>query len=148
MLITRYLGEFAYTAGQTRYAGTYADNLMDNPLQAFQLLKRLTVNWNKIEQVMGDDSWSSVNQFIADYRSLLPDQDDLNGAALALIRLQDTYNLTMSDMANGYISTMNSMIQMSGMYYHRRTRHIASLLVHAATEGLHSSLCLPALFSA
>ncbi len=97
---------------------------------------------------MGDDSWSSVNQFIADYRSLLPDQDDLNGAALALIRLQDTYNLTMSDMANGYISTMNSMIQMSGMYYHRRTRHIASLLVHAATEGLHSSLCLPALFSA
>ncbi|KAH9403931.1 hypothetical protein TYRP_014443 [Tyrophagus putrescentiae] len=111
--VKTYLGEFAYTAGQTRYAGTYADNLMDNPLQAFQLLKRLTVNWNKIEQVMGDDSWSSVNQFIADYRSLLPDQDDLNGAALALIRLQDTYNLTMSDMANGYISTMNSMIQMS-----------------------------------
>lgn len=64
---------------------------------------------------MGDDSWSAVKSFVLDYRSLLPDQDDLNGAALALIRLQDTYNLTMSDMASGVISTMNSMIQMSGM---------------------------------
>lgn len=121
--LARYLGEFAYTAGQTRYAGTYADNLMDNPLQAFQLLKRLTINWNKIEQSMSKDSWSEVTQFVQDYRSLLPNQEDLNGAALALIRLQDTYNLTMSDMANGYIYRQNSMIQMSGKCLLTRQAH-------------------------
>lgn len=87
---------------------------MDNPLQAYQLLKRLTVNWNKIELAMTKDSWHQVNKFVKDYRSLLPSQDDLNGAALALIRLQDTYNLTIPDMANGYIYGQNSLIQMSG----------------------------------
>ena len=63
---------------------------------------------------MTKDSWHQVNKFVKDYRSLLPSQDDLNGAALALIRLQDTYNLTIPDMANGYIYGQNSLIQMSG----------------------------------
>lgn len=90
-----YLGEFAYTAGQSRYAGTYADNLMENPLQAYQLLKRLSINWNKIEHAMAEDIWkSTVGEFVGNYGSFLPNQEDLNSAALALIRLQDTYNLT------------------------------------------------------
>jgi len=89
---------------------------MENPLQAFQLLKRLTINWNKIEKSMSEDSWLEVNQFAQDYRDLFPGLEDLNGAALALIRLQDTYNLTKSDMANGFIYDQNSMIQMSGKW--------------------------------
>lgn len=32
-----------------------------------------------------------------------PDQEDLNGAAVALMRLQDTYRLTTADMADGRI---------------------------------------------
>ena len=116
LIIFRYLGEFAYTAGQSRYAGDMADNMMENPLQAFQLLKRLAVSWSKIEKSMSEDSWeNSVGNFVEEYRALLPDKDDLNGAALALIRLQDTYNLTMRDLAEGYIYGQNSMIQMTGM---------------------------------
>ena len=113
----RYLSEFAYSAGQKRFAGTYADNLMDNPLQAFQLVKRLTINWNKIvKTVKKDDEWQQVDQLMNSYSMLLPKQEDLNGAALALIRLQDTYNLSLTDMADGYIMGKDSSIRLSGEY--------------------------------
>lgn len=114
ILTCSYLNEFAYTAGQMRYAGTFADHLMDNPLQAFQLLKRLAINWNKIENVMTSSPWDQLSQFVDNYRTLLPSQEDLNDAALALIRLQDTYNLNMTDLANGHIHHTDSRIQMSG----------------------------------
>ena len=87
---------------------------MDNPLQAFQLLKRLAINWNKIENVMSQNDWSQLRMFVDNYRSLLPSHEDLNDAALALIRLQDTYNLNMTDLANGFIHKQDSMIQMTG----------------------------------
>lgn len=111
----RYLSEFAYSAGQKQFAGTYADNLMDNPLQAYQLVKRLTINWNKIvKTVKKDDEWQEVDRLMTSYSMLLPKQEDLNGAALALIRLQDTYNLSLTDLADGYIMGKDSSIRLSG----------------------------------
>ncbi|KAH9416328.1 hypothetical protein DERP_000833 [Dermatophagoides pteronyssinus] len=109
-----YLSEFAYSAGQKQFAGTYADNLMDNPLQAYQLVKRLTINWNKIvKTVKKDDEWQEVDRLMTSYSMLLPKQEDLNGAALALIRLQDTYNLSLTDLADGYIMGKDSSIRLS-----------------------------------
>lgn len=112
-LIFRYLSEFAFTAGRPQFAGTYADNLMDNPLQAFQLLKRLTINLKKIEKAMHQNSWAPVSQLMEDYQTLLPRADDFNGAALALIRLQDTYNLSITDLSYGKIHRQSTPIIMS-----------------------------------
>lgn len=88
---------------------------MDNPLQAFQLLKRLTVNWNKIVDSVKNDEWLNVDQLMRSYSALLPNQDDLKGAALALVRLQDTYKLNLSDMADGHIFGQDTSIRMSGI---------------------------------
>ncbi|KAH7636267.1 vacuolar protein sorting-associated protein 33a-like protein [Dermatophagoides farinae] len=147
--IKMYLSEFAYSAGQKRFAGTYADNLMDNPLQAFQLVKRLTINWNKIvKTVKKDDEWQQVDQLMNSYSMLLPKQEDLNGAALALIRLQDTYNLSLTDMADGYIMGKDSSIRLSARdclylgknafnngYYGHSLEWFDEALVRAHQEG-------------
>lgn len=44
----------------------------------------------------------------------MPKDEDLHGAALALIRLQDTYNLNVSEMASGQISGSFGYIHMTG----------------------------------
>lgn len=93
---------------------------MDNPLQAYQLLKRLTVNWKKIQAVMhspqGVGDWDAVENLLESYKELMPNLDDLNGAALALVRLQDTYNLNLTDMAGGRLMDKNAMVEMSGKH--------------------------------
>lgn len=45
----------------------------------------------------------------------MPTRDDLNGAALALVRLQDTYNLNMTDLARGQIFGYQTHVEMNGM---------------------------------
>lgn len=44
----------------------------------------------------------------------MPSQEDLHGAALALVRLQDTYNLNMTDLAAGNIQGYPTKIEMTG----------------------------------
>lgn len=44
----------------------------------------------------------------------MPNQEDLHGAALALVRLQDTYNLNMSDLARGSIFGFQTKVEMTG----------------------------------
>lgn len=46
----------------------------------------------------------------------MPKEEDLHGAALALIRLQDTYNLNMTDMAAGSILDSPAFVQMTGKW--------------------------------
>ncbi|GFR33384.1 prolyl 4-hydroxylase subunit alpha-2 [Trichonephila clavata] len=77
--------------------------MVDNPLQAFQLIRRLAVNWDFVKRAMRSDDWNPIRRLISDYRQLMPNHDDLQGAAMALVRLQDTYKLSMSDMAKGSI---------------------------------------------
>ncbi len=48
------------------------------------------------------------------YDVFMPNQDDLHGAALALVRLQDTYNLNMSDLARGSIFGYQTQVEMTG----------------------------------
>ena len=103
-----YINEFTLTAGHAQYRAidpAQADNqIIGNPLQAFQLIKRLTINWSTVKSIMNDNSWKGVEQITHEYESVMPKEEDLHGAALALIRLQDTYNLNMSEMAAGKIS--------------------------------------------
>lgn len=55
-----------------------------------------------------------VEDFVDEYSMLMPKNEDLQGAALQLVRLQDTYNLTMNDVAKGKILGRNTHIQMTG----------------------------------
>jgi hypothetical protein len=56
------LGEFADTAGRSEFQGKFAsDEIIGNPLQAFQLVKRLTINWGRIQNKMKNYDWKSKN---------------------------------------------------------------------------------------
>lgn len=104
-------------AGRPEYralAPEVADNeIIGNPLQAFQLIKRLTINWPTVRSILHDDSWKSVELMTHEYSNFMPKVEDMQGAALALIRLQDTYNLNMTDMAAGRVSPASAHVTMT-----------------------------------
>ncbi|CAD5121519.1 DgyrCDS10019 [Dimorphilus gyrociliatus] len=75
-----------------------------NPVSAFLLVKRFTTDWNDVlNKYMTPNN---TNQFIASLPQLtegFPSPEDLDGAAVALLRLQDTYVLPTDKVAKGEI---------------------------------------------
>lgn len=61
----RYLIEFSDSAGREEFYGKLeAENIIGNPLQAFQLVKRLTINWGNIKDRMNRfKDWNSNYTF-------------------------------------------------------------------------------------
>lgn len=56
----RYVDEYAKTAGRPEFRGKdESDAIIGNPIQAFQLLKRLTVDWGDLQRKMSEDAWKS-----------------------------------------------------------------------------------------
>ena len=58
-LINSYLSEFTSSAGRAEVVGMdNAEEMIGNPLQAFQLIKRLTVDWNRVRDGMRNMKWN------------------------------------------------------------------------------------------
>lgn len=77
-----------------------------NPINAYLLVKRLTVDWTDLQHTMTDNSMGkAMLTNLTKMAELLrwPDEEDLNGAAVALMRLQDTYKLDTAQLARGQI---------------------------------------------
>ncbi|NWR77844.1 P4HA3 hydroxylase, partial [Centropus unirufus] len=75
---------------------------VDNPLLAFGLIKRLHSDWPNV--VYSDEAAENAQAFQASFKEVeqeLPGAEDLDGAARALMRLQDVYALSVKGMANG-----------------------------------------------
>uniref|UniRef100_A0A0P5FZT2 procollagen-proline 4-dioxygenase n=1 Tax=Daphnia magna TaxID=35525 RepID=A0A0P5FZT2_9CRUS len=74
-----------------------------NPVNAYLLVKRLTSDWKKVEKVVTQNAGSDFVKNITHHQSLVrfPSDEDLKGAAVALIRLQDTYKLDTHALADG-----------------------------------------------
>ncbi|XP_069159184.1 prolyl 4-hydroxylase subunit alpha-1 isoform X1 [Procambarus clarkii] len=79
---------------------------LGNPINTYLLVKRLTVDWTDMQNIMTDDSMGKamLNNLtsMADFLRW-PDEEDLAGVAVALMRLQDTYNLDTAQLARGHI---------------------------------------------
>eukprot|EP00099_Drosophila_melanogaster_P029123 NP_733371.1 prolyl-4-hydroxylase-alpha EFB [Drosophila melanogaster] len=88
---------------------------VSNPINAYLLTKRLTTDWRQVENLMEHDVGTDFLQNITQYRSLLkfPSDEDLNGAAVALLRLQDTYQLDTSSVARGKLNGIQYSTEMS-----------------------------------
>lgn len=112
--IRNYIENWEVTAGRDEFVGTYGeDEIIGNPLQAYQLVKRLTIDWRSIMELFKDDQWNQVQRLTKDYQALMPADDDLHGAALAIVRLQDTYKLTERELAMGKIQEQMTQVQMT-----------------------------------
>lgn len=77
-----------------------------NPINAYLLVKRLTTDWKQVEALMssnvGEDFIANITLFRDELK--FPTDEDLNGAAVALTRLQDTYKLDTSSLARGELN--------------------------------------------
>ncbi|XP_017773011.1 PREDICTED: prolyl 4-hydroxylase subunit alpha-1 [Nicrophorus vespilloides] len=79
---------------------------VSNPINAYLLVKRLTTDWKQVEALMNTNVGKEFIANITSYRQHLkfPSDEDLNGAAVALTRLQDTYRLDTSSLARGELN--------------------------------------------
>ncbi|XP_055381326.1 uncharacterized protein LOC129611927 [Condylostylus longicornis] len=80
-----------------------------NPINAYLLTKHLTQDWKKIEDIMIDDQGGNIIKNVVNKSDnvIFPTEEDLEGAAVALIRLQKVYNLNAQDVANGLLNGIN-----------------------------------------
>ncbi|XP_076051189.1 prolyl 4-hydroxylase subunit alpha-1 [Oratosquilla oratoria] len=78
---------------------------LGNPINAYLLVKRLTTDWAAVQNVMTEDSLGQalLSNLTSGTGIRWPDEEDLNGAAVALMRLQDTYRLDTAQLAQGNI---------------------------------------------
>ncbi|CAI5447148.1 unnamed protein product [Caenorhabditis angaria] len=89
------------------HAENVGPEFVTNPINAYLLIKRLTTEWKKVENIMLNNRAEGFIKNITETRSKslvkFPGEDDLSGAAVALLRLQDTYKLDTADLSNGII---------------------------------------------
>ncbi|XP_077504406.1 prolyl 4-hydroxylase subunit alpha-1 isoform X1 [Amblyomma americanum] len=80
------------------------DEFISNPVNAFLLVKKLTADWKAVARLMLDTEGKAMVENITHSGHLrFPDEEDLTGAAFALLRLQDTYRLDTASLAKGHI---------------------------------------------
>jgi prolyl 4-hydroxylase len=86
-----------------------SESYLSNPVNAYLLVKRLTMDWKAVESLVVTGPAETGRAAIAnltsrvDYVTSFPSAEDLSGAAAALIRLQDTYQLETAAIARGQI---------------------------------------------
>ena len=78
------------------------ETYLSNPINAYLLVKRLTTDWQTVESIINDKSEVNLIKMLMENETF-PSQEDLSGAAEAVIRLQDTYKLDTSSLADGVI---------------------------------------------
>lgn len=79
---------------------------MKHPVHAFHLMKRMIVDLASIESQIHELHASDPLPNITAMRAnrLLPWEEDFNGIAVSLTRLQDTYLLDMANLVNGHLT--------------------------------------------
>ncbi|XP_035223282.1 prolyl 4-hydroxylase subunit alpha-1-like isoform X2 [Stegodyphus dumicola] len=72
---------------------------ISNPINAFVLIKKLSTDWDETKKIMFElpKNDMSINS------AVFPDQDDVSGAAKALLRVQQTYALETSPLSEGIL---------------------------------------------
>ena len=83
------------------------EEFVSNPLNSFRLIKKLTSDFKDVYDLIDEDSPSKdFIQNITFSRSTLkwPSEEDLNGAASALMRLQEVYKIKTQDLSVGTLN--------------------------------------------
>jgi len=90
------------------------EKYLGNPVSAYLLIKRFAADWYRI--IDRDIRTNATEEFLYNISyttTAFPDQSDLDGAAVALLRLQDTYALPTSTLANGQLKGVENSPRMS-----------------------------------
>ncbi|XP_049513471.1 prolyl 4-hydroxylase subunit alpha-2 isoform X2 [Dermacentor silvarum] len=79
------------------------DSRRASPIEAYNTIKRLSVDWNKIVHHFREPDWMEIEKLMVDSNDTFPRSSDLLDAGEALTLIQKTYRLNITDMAKGVI---------------------------------------------
>uniref|UniRef100_A0AAY4CD32 procollagen-proline 4-dioxygenase n=1 Tax=Denticeps clupeoides TaxID=299321 RepID=A0AAY4CD32_9TELE len=85
----------------TRASTSDPEGFLAHPVNAYKLMKRLNTEWSELESLVLQDPSDGFISNISAHRQYFPDEEDEKGAAKALMRLQDTYQLDSESFAKG-----------------------------------------------
>ncbi|KAK1793053.1 hypothetical protein P4O66_011386, partial [Electrophorus voltai] len=77
------------------------EGFLGHPVNAFKLVKRLNSEWADLENLVLQDTSDGFISNLTVQRQHFPTDEDQNGVAKALLRLQDTYQLSAHDISAG-----------------------------------------------
>uniref|UniRef100_A0A672QM63 procollagen-proline 4-dioxygenase n=1 Tax=Sinocyclocheilus grahami TaxID=75366 RepID=A0A672QM63_SINGR len=77
------------------------EGFLGHPVNAFKLVKRLNSEWGDLENLVLKDTTNGFISNLTMQRQFFPTEEDQTGAAKALLRLQDTYQLSANTISNG-----------------------------------------------
>ncbi|KAI6227577.1 Prolyl 4-hydroxylase alpha-related protein PH4 [Aphelenchoides fujianensis] len=104
------LAEIKEYAERYKLDATVKRNISDvtDPVRAYVFIKNLSEEWKKLKSLLhSNDADAFIKNIDTERLSKAihyPDDEDVDGAALGLLRLQDTYDLQTADLANGYVA--------------------------------------------
>ncbi|XP_059084630.1 prolyl 4-hydroxylase subunit alpha-1-like [Tigriopus californicus] len=82
------------------------ETYVGNPLNSYLLIKKMTSDWTDVKEMISANPGEDFLQNITTQKEVFkwPSDQDLNGAAVALVRLQSTYKLDTDDLAHGQLN--------------------------------------------
>ncbi|WAQ95514.1 P4HA1-like protein [Mya arenaria] len=93
---------------------TSRENYLENPIDAFDFIRRRSTTWKEVETIMNCDECElnpPRKKYIEDMEMLMSrtqelnvTQDDAEHAAIALVRLWRTYHLNLTELFRGRVS--------------------------------------------
>ncbi|XP_020811601.1 prolyl 4-hydroxylase subunit alpha-1 [Drosophila serrata] len=97
-------GELSSIEQEHSLAASDTENYLTNPVNVYRLMKRLHTDWflteGRVQQISEDLAFNATKG----YGLSFPSQEDVEGAALALVRLQSTYKLDVAQVAAGILN--------------------------------------------
>uniref|UniRef100_A0A3Q3WK13 procollagen-proline 4-dioxygenase n=1 Tax=Mola mola TaxID=94237 RepID=A0A3Q3WK13_MOLML len=85
----------------TRVSTSDPEGYLGHPVNAYKLMKRLNTEWSELETLVLHNPSDGFISNMSMHRQYFPDAEDETGAAKALMRLQDTYQLDSEAFSRG-----------------------------------------------
>ncbi|XP_023346532.1 prolyl 4-hydroxylase subunit alpha-2 [Eurytemora carolleeae] len=91
------------------------NKIAGNPIHTYNVVKRLAVDFVSLEKEISFDDWKENSLRVERLRlgGVVPKEKDLHGAAQALIRLQDVYELEISHLVRGRIGDRDTTAKLT-----------------------------------
>ncbi|XP_039888163.1 prolyl 4-hydroxylase subunit alpha-2 isoform X2 [Simochromis diagramma] len=92
----------------TRVSTADPEGYLAHPVNAYKLMKRLNTEWSELESLVLQNPADGFVSNMSAHRQYFPDEEDETGAAKALMRLQDTYQLDSEAFSKGKLPGVHS----------------------------------------
>ncbi|XP_034062521.1 prolyl 4-hydroxylase subunit alpha-2 isoform X2 [Gymnodraco acuticeps] len=97
----------------TRLSTSDPEGYLAHPVNAYKLMKRLNTEWSELETLVLQNPSEGFISNMSIHRQFFPDEEDEKGAAKALMRLQDTYQLDSEAFSKGKLPGIHSNVMLT-----------------------------------